>query len=154
MAKKYTINLTEVEIEKLRSLIRCGKSKARTITRARIVLMAFEGKTDQTISQSLGVSVATVERTRAKFAKDGDVSLNDRPHPPKQPKLDGSQEAFLIATACSKAPEGRSGWTMKLLAERLVSLEIVDSISDETVRRTLKKTKLSRGLRNNGVFPR
>jgi hypothetical protein len=80
-------------------------------------------------------------RTREKFVIGGlEYAIQDRPHPPKPRKLDGKQEAFLIATACSSAPEGRTRWTMQLLADRLITLGIVDSISDETVRQTLKKT--------------
>lgn len=142
MGKKYTINLNSAEVEQLRSLIRSGTSKARTITRARILLMAFNGKTDSLIAEVLSINVSTVERTRAKFVTGGlDFVLSDRPHPPKPRKLDGKQEAFLIATACSAAPEGRTRWTLKLLAQRIVSLGLVDSMSYETVRQTLKKTK-------------
>jgi transposase len=141
MIKKYTVNLTEEELEKLRTIIRAGKTKARTITRARIILMSFEGKTDKAIAHNLGVNVSTVERTRHRLATGGiDLVLNERPHPPKTRKIDGEKEAFLIATACSKAPTGNIRWTLRLLAGRLVHLGIVDSISYETVRRTLKKT--------------
>jgi hypothetical protein len=83
-----------------------------------------------------------VKRTREKFVIGGlEYAIEDRPHPPKPRKLDGNQEAFLVATACSTAPEGRTRWTMQLLADQLISLGIVDSISDETVRQTLKKTR-------------
>jgi transposase len=108
--------------------------------------MAWEGETDKAIAQCLRVHVSTVERTRARYVEGGmKRAVQDRPHPPKQPKLNGEQEAFLIATACSAAPEGRIRWTMKLLAERMVSLNIIDSVSGETVRSYLKKTKLNLG---------
>lgn len=108
--------------------------------------MASEGETDATIADRLRVSVSTVERTRAKLVKSGiEGTLNDRPHPPKPRKLDGFKEAFLIATACSEPPDGRTRWTLKLLADRIVTLEVVDSISYETVRSYLKKTMSSRG---------
>jgi transposase len=146
MAKKYTVNLTKEEVEKLRSLIRCGKSKARSITRAHILLMAWEGETDKAIADRLRVSISTVERTRAKYVNSGiDGTLNDREHPPKPRKLDGLKEAFLIATACSEPPDGRTRWTLRLLADRIVSLDVVDAISYETVRSYLKKTISSRG---------
>ncbi|MDZ7965817.1 MAG: helix-turn-helix domain-containing protein [Nostoc sp. DedSLP03] len=104
--------------------------------------MASESYPDNAIDSTLRVNVSTVERTREKFVVGGlEYALEDRPHPPKPRKLDGKQEAFLVATACSTAPEGRTRWTMQLLAEQLVNLGIVDSISDETVRQTLKKTK-------------
>lgn len=146
MAKKYTVNLSKEEVEKLRSLIKTGLNKARSITRAHILLMAWEGEIDTAITECLRVHVSTVERTRARYVEGGiELAVQDRPHPPKQRKLDGEQEAFLIATACSKAPSGRNRWTMKLLAERIVSLNIVDSVSKETVRSYLKKTKLNLG---------
>lgn len=146
MVKKYTVDLKTEEVEKLRSLIKTGKSKARSITRAHILLMAWEGKIDQEIAECLRVHVSTVERTRARYVEGGiELAVQDRPHPPKQRKLDGQQEAFLIATACSNAPEGRNRWTMKLLAERMVSLNIVDSVSKETIRSYLKKMKLNLG---------
>jgi transposase len=103
--------------------------------------MASESYPDNAISSTLRINVSTVERTREKFVVGGlEYALEDRPHPEKPRKLDGKQEAFLVATACSTAPEGRTRWTMQLLAEQLINLGIVDSISDETVRQTLKKT--------------
>jgi transposase len=142
MAKKYIVDLNEAELSHLQSLTKTGKHKARTITRANILLMASESYPDNAIASTLRVNVSTVERTREKFVVGGlEYALEDRPHPPKPRKLDGKQEAFLVATACSTAPEGRTRWTMQLLAEQLVNLGIVDSISDETVRQTLKKTK-------------
>lgn len=146
MEKKYTVDLTPEEVEKLHKIISSGKTKARTITRARIILMSFEGKTDKAIADNLKTSISTVERTRRRLATGGiDLVLNERPHPPKKLKINGEKEAFLIATACSKAPSGNRRWTLRLLAGRLVHLGITDSVSYETVRRTLKKTKLSRG---------
>lgn len=99
--------------------------------------MASEGYSDSAIASTLRVNVSTVERTREEFVVGGlDFILSDRPHPPRPCKQSGRQEAFLIATACSEPPEGRVRWTMQLLADRLVSINIVDSISDETVRQT------------------
>lgn len=142
MAKKYIVDLEEAELFQLQSLIKTGKHKARTITRANILLMASERYSDSAIASTLRVNISTVERTREKFVVGGlEYAVEDRPHPPKPRKLDGNQEAFLVATACSAAPEGRNRWTMQLLAAQLMSLGIVDSISDETVRQTLKKTK-------------
>lgn len=146
MAKKYIVDLSEDEVSQLQTIIKKGKHKARTITRANILLMASEGEIDQAIAAIVRVHIATVERTREKFVVGGlDFALNDEPHPPKPRKLEGKQEAFLIATACSDPPEGRVRWTMQLLADHLVEIGIVDSISDETVRQTLKKTNLNRG---------
>jgi len=142
MAKKYIVDLEEAKLFQLQSLIKTGKHKARTITRANILLMASERYSDSASASTLRVNISTVERTREKFVFGGlEYAVEDRPHPPKPRKLDGNQEAFLVATACSAAPEGRNRWTMQLLAAQLMSLGIVDSISDETVRQTLKKTK-------------
>lgn len=146
MAKKYVVKLTEAERENLRILIRQGKQSARTLSRARILLLSDEGNTDQTIADALHLHVNTVERIRAKFVEGGiEFALQNRPIPGARRKLDGKAEAFLVATACTDAPNGRAKWTMQLLADELVRLELVEDISDETVRRTLKKTKLSLG---------
>lgn len=146
MAKKYIVDLNSEERSHLESVTKTGKHKARTITRANVLLMANEGYLDKEIASVLRVNVSTVERTREKFVVGGlEYAIEDRPHPPKSRKLDGKQEAFLIATACSNPPEGRSNWTMQLLADRLINLGVVDSISDETVRQTLKKTMSSLG---------
>jgi transposase len=99
------------------------------------------------------VGIATVERVRKRFVEEGlEAALNERPRPGGQRKLDGKQEAFLIALACSTRPEWRTSWTMPLLAQKFVELRAIDAISDETVRRTLKKTSLSRGRKRPGVF--
>jgi transposase len=153
MAKKYLINLTSQEQADLETLINKGKSTARIITRARILNLSSEGKSDSLIASYLKVGVSTVERIRKKFIEGGlTFALSDRPNPGKpKPKLDEKQEAFLIATACSDGPDGYSQWTMQLLADRLVELKIVESISDETVRRILKKRKINLVCKKNGV---
>lgn len=111
-------------------------------------MLADEGHRDDQIAQMLKVGQSTVHRTRQRCVEEGvEKALTERPRPGSKAKLDGKIEAlaFLVATACSDAPEGRKRWTMQLLADRLVALNLVESISDETVRRTLKKTKLSLG---------
>jgi transposase len=109
-------------------------------------LLSDEGYKDTEIAERVGVGVATVERVRQKFVQRGlDETLAEAHRPGGKRRLDGTAEAFLVATACSDAPQGGSDWTMQLLAERLVKLGVVDAISDETVRRTLKKTSSSRG---------
>ena len=139
--KKYIVNLSDTEVEELSTLLRTGKHSARMLTRARILLQAHGGQTDRVIAENLGVNVSTVEGAREKYvlADSLERALKDRPHPPKPRKLDATAEAFLMATACSDAPGGRSEWRMQLLADRLVELGVVESISDETVRQTLKK---------------
>lgn len=142
MNKRYIVDLTADERAELRALLNAGVAPARRLTRARILLLADEGGTDQGIAAALHVHAATVERTRRRFVEGGvERALRDRPRPGGRPKLDGKQAAHLVALACSRAPEGRAQWTMQLLADRLVALGVVDAISDETVRRTLKKTR-------------
>ena len=146
MGKKYIVDFNSAERSLVESVTKTGKHKARSITRAHILLMADEGYLDAEIASTLRVNVSTVERTREKYVVGGwEYAIQDRPHPPKQRLLDGKPEAFLVATACSTPPEGRNRWTMQLLADKLVSLGIVNSISDETVRQTLKKTRSSLG---------
>ena len=145
-AKKYVVTLTDDEREQVEGLLKRGQVGTRTSARARILLHAAEGATDEAIAAAVRVGSATVERIRQKFVAGGlDWALHERPRPGGKRKLDGKQEAFLVATACSTPPDGRPRWTMQLLADRLVEIELVDSISDETVRRTLQKTSSSRG---------
>jgi transposase len=142
MPKKNIINLSQVEIEKLYSIIKTGSSKARVITRAHVLLMTNEGETDKAIAQRFRIHVSTVERTRTKYYQGGiELAINDRPHPPKKRKLCSEQEEILVATISLTPPPGKTHWTMQLLAEHLVSLGMVDSISDETVRSYLKKRR-------------
>lgn len=151
--KKYKVTLTAEERQQLHDLVNTGKAAAKKLAYARILLKADAAPggpawLDQRIADAVEVSVATVERVRQRFVEDGlDAALSRKPRerPARQPKLDGRGEARLIALACSAPPEGRKEWTMKLLADRLVELEVVDSISDETVGRVLKKTRSSRG---------
>ncbi len=153
--KKYVVKLTEKQKSHLLELIRKGEAKARILTRARILLLAAEGKTDKFVADALKVNPQTVRNIRKRFAEEGlEAALRERPRPGAQPKLDAKGEAFLIALACSDPPEGREHWTMQLLADRLVELGVVDSISDETVRRVLKKTNSSPGRRSSGASAR
>jgi putative transposase len=154
MAKRYVVTLTDAERAHLRTLTKKGKVSARKLSRAHTLLQADAGATDQTIAAALHIGMATVERTRKRFVEEGlEAALTERPRPGGRCKLDGKQQAFLIALACSTPPEGRTCWTMQLLADRLIELRVVDAIADETVRRTLKKTPSSRGRRRPGVFP-
>jgi len=140
MCKRYTVGLSDEERTRLREMVRKGNLSARKLNRAHILLSADERALDATTAKSLHVDVATVERTRKRFVEGGlDWALNERPRPGAKLKLDGKQEAHLIALACSAPPEGRQRWTMQLPTDRLVKLGVVDTISDETVRRTLKR---------------
>ena len=142
MAAKYLVTLTDDERAQLLALIKKGTVSARTLTRAHILLQADRGTPDTVIAAALHTGTATVERTRKRFVEEGlDAALQERPRPGARRKLEGKQEAFLLALACSTPPDGRKHWTMQLLADKLVELKHVESISDETVRRTLKKTR-------------
>ena len=142
--RKYIVNLTPEEREELEALISSGVAPARKLTRARILLKSDEGWTDKAISEALDVGTPTVERVRKRFVEWGGIKAIERRKPRRQyeRKLDGDGEARLIGLACSEPPEERTRWTLKLLADKLVTLEAVDidSISYETVRRGLKKT--------------
>jgi transposase len=144
--KKYIVDLDERERDQLEQLTTKGESGARRIRRARILLLADEDRLDKEIASFLGAAVTTVERVRKRFVEEGlEAALSERPRPGAARKLDGRQEAFLMALACSDAPEGRGRWSMRMLADRLVELEVVEEISDETVRRTLKRGTSNRG---------
>jgi transposase len=140
-AKRYVITLTDEERVQLLALTKKGRVAARRLTRAHILLQADAGTTQDAIAAALHIGRATVVRICRRFIEEGlEAALRDRSRPGAQRKLDGKQEAFLIALACSPPPEGRKSWTMQLLANQLVELRVVEAISDETVRRTLKKT--------------
>jgi transposase len=150
--KRFRVTLTSAERDELRHLISSGKTAARTLAHARILLKADtppeqSGPFDVDIAAAVEVSVNTVERVRQRFVEEGlQAALVPRvPTDPRPTKLDGRGEARLIAEVCSPPPDDRPRWTLKLLADRLVDLQVVASISYETVRRTLKKTSSSRG---------
>lgn len=144
--KTYIVELTEQERKHLLELTRKGTCAARRVKRAHVLLLADQGKHDKQIVEALNVGRATVERHRKRFVEGGlEWALNERPRPGARPKLDGRQVALLTAIACSDPPEGRKAWSMQLLADRLVDLGEVDCISQDTVRRVLKKTRSSPG---------
>ena len=152
MHKTYRVKLISEERAYLEHLLAGGKAAARTLTHARILLKADEGVvgprwTDTAVADALEVNRSTVERVRQRCVEEGfDAALRPRPSPQlRRRKLDGAQEAQLVALACSPAPAGRDRWTLHLLADQLVTLNIVEAISYESVRRTLKKTTSSRG---------
>ena len=146
MAKKYVVDLTDEERQCLLALLKKGKVAARRVRRAQVLLQAANGTADTAIAAALHIGVATVERVRKRFVEEGlEAALSERRRPGGQPKLTGKDEAFLIAVACSVPPEGRKRWTMQLLADRVVEVGLVDTISDDTIRRTLKKTPSNLG---------
>ena len=141
MRKIYQVTLTEAERTSLHDLTKKGTVAARKLTRAHVLLQADAGATDSTIAQALHIGRATVERVRKRFVQQGvEAALSEQKRPGAKRKLDGKAEATLIAWTCSAPPDDRTCWTMQLLADKLVELKLVDAISDETVRRTLKKT--------------
>jgi transposase len=122
-AIKYIVDLTEKEREQLFQLIRKGNSAARKLTRARILLKANEGLTDAQVAKALDTGTATVSRVRKRFVEEGlDCALKERPRPGQRLRLDGKEQAHLIAVACSNPPEGHARWTLGLLAGQMVEL--------------------------------
>jgi transposase len=155
MTKKYLVTLTDEELTQILALTHKGRIAARRLMRAHILRLAHEQQTDTVIAQTLQTSVATVERVRERFVLGGiEYALSEEPRLGAPRKLTGKQEAFLVALACSTPPKGYHAWTMQLLADRLIQSKVVQhELSDETVRRTLKKTISNRGSAPNGVFP-
>jgi transposase len=151
--KKYVVTLTDEERQHLQGLLAAGKAAAQKLTHARILLKADQAEggpawPDERIAEALDIGRATIARVRQRLVEQGlEAALGrkpqDRPSRPRQ--LDGAAEARLIALACSPPPEGRAAWTLRLLADQLVELEVVDTVSHETVRQVLKKTSSSPG---------
>jgi hypothetical protein len=155
--KKYLVTLTSAERDQLTRLTSAGKASARTLTRARILLKADQAAggpawEDARIAEALDCGLRTVERVRQRFVERGlDAALTHAEQTPRRRQVfDGATEARLIALACSQPPDGRAGWTLRLLADRLVELEVVEAVSRETVRRALKKTRSSRTCASSG----
>jgi len=148
MNKKYIVRLEETERAELLKLVSAGKAAARKLIHARVLLKADVGPggpawTDAQIAEALDLHANTVVGIRERFVEQGleaALARKKRATPPRPRRLDGRQEARLIALACGQPPEGRAGWTLRLLADRMVELNIVEGLSYETVRRTLKKT--------------
>ena len=139
--ERYAVQLSEEERERLTQLVRSGRSSARIVTRARILLKVDEGWTAPQVASALDVSAGTVFRIKRRYVEEGlDAVLHDRVQANRFRKLDDKGEAHLIALAYSDAPEGHDHWTLQLLADRMVELGVVESLSYETVRLKLKKT--------------
>ena len=156
--KKYVVKLSGEERERLEAMVRAGKGSAQILTRARILLKADvseagEGWSDSAISAALDTSVNNVARTRQQLVEEGFEATLSRKYNPNSARrriFDGAAEAKLIALACSPAPEGFARWTLRLLEEKVVELNIVEKASDNTIGRTLKKTSLNRTAIGNG----
>lgn len=159
MSKLYIVQLSQDEREELERITRLGKSAAWKIARAHALLKCDQGEfgpgwTDEQIAQAYGMTARSVSSWREQAVEHGPMSLltrKARQEPPTPPKLDGEGQAKLTKLACSQAPLGHASWTLRLLAEQLVELGVVESISPETVRRVLKKTTSSHGKNSNGA---
>ena len=153
-AIKYKVKLAESERSRLNEVSHRGKLSVRTVKRALALLKAAEGLRDGEIAGVLLISAATVARVRKRFVEEGlEAAINDQPRPGRERKLDGKQEAHLVAIACSSPPEGHVNWTLRLLAGKVVELEFAESVSLETVRQLLKKTNSNHGKRKSGASP-
>ena len=156
--KKYRVSLTDEERRDLHDLIAAGKAAAKRLAHARILLKADAADggpawPDGRIAEAVEVSVATIERVRQRFVEQGlEAALVRKPQdrPSRERILDGRAEARLVALACSPPPDGRKAWTLRLLADRLVELEVVESVGREAVRLALKKMRSSRGSAASG----
>ena len=154
MAKRHVVELTDDQRAALEQQ-EAGLLTRRQRYRVQILLRADAGDTDAEIAEEVGVSAGTVANVRRRFAAGGlDVALNDRPRPGATPVLDGKAEAIVIATACGPVPQGRATWTARMLAHRLVELQVVEGVSEDTILRVLKKVNSSRGRSGRGACPR
>ena len=154
-ALKYKVELNESERTHLKQIANRGETSARKVKRALVLLKADEGLPDHGVACALLISRATVGRVRRRFVNEGlQSALNERPRPGQKRKLDGRQEAHLVAIACSDAPQGHTHWTLQLLADKVVAMGFTESICLETVRQILKKTNSSRGKGRSGAFPK
>jgi putative transposase len=145
MKVKNQVRLRLKERALLKQIISKGSEKARKITRCRILLLADEGKTDTQIIEALMVARNTIRTVRSRYVREGlEAATNEQPRPGIPAKFSGRQKAKITAIACSQPPEGRSRWTLRLIADKVVELGMVESISHQTVKRILKKTSLNR----------
>ncbi len=152
MRKAAFVRLTEEQRADLDRRLERDALTGRQRRRLQILLLAGQGQTDVQIAQATSAGVSTVERLRKRFATAGlDVALAEKPRRGAPAKLDGKQEAIIVALACSDVPEGQARWSARLLANRAVELEVVESVSESTVRRLLKKTRSSRGRSGRGA---
>ena len=152
---KYKVELTQSERSALIETSGRGKPLARTVKRALALLKADQGLADREVAEAVSLSAATVARVRRRFVEEGvEAAINDRARPGRGRKLNGRQEAHLVAITCSNAPEGHAHWTLQLLADQVVAMEFAGSISLETVRQILKKTNSNHVRRKSGASPR
>src|SRR3954470_19999903 len=155
MREAAFVRLTPEQRSELTDRLECEPLNGRRRRHFQILLLADEGRTDEQIAAATGASRSTVERHRTRLAREGlEAALSDKPRSGAPAKLDGKQEAMIVALACSDAPEGQARWTARLLANRAVELEVIESVSESTVRRVLEKKHSSRGRRGRGASRR
>ena len=142
--KSHCVKLSTHERQYLQKIVESGEDKARKITRCRILLLADKGKTDQEISDALNVCLATIFNIRRRYCQGGlERAISEEARSGQPPKFKGKSMAKITALACSKPPEGRAKWSLRLLADRVIELDIVETISHVSVRNILKKTNLN-----------
>jgi transposase len=152
MRKTAVVHLTDEQRADLTHRLERNPLTGRQRRRHQILLLADQGRTDEQIVQATGAGLSTVERLRKRWVREGlDAALAEKPRGGAPAKLDGKQQAMIVALACSDAPEGHAQWSARLLANRAVAMEIVESLSESSVRRLLKKTRSSRGRSSRGA---
>jgi putative transposase len=145
MRRAQQIQLTEQQRKELKKLVSTGTSQARVLTRARIILLAAKGEGNQEIADALGVSWRTVIRIKSRFKEEGLDAIKEHSRPGRPPRITGDVQAKLTMLACSPPPPGAARWTLQMLADKMVQLKYIDSISDVAVMKHLKKTGLDLG---------
>jgi transposase len=148
----YKVKLSKKQEQELLEITRCGKRPVRQVKKAQILLFANEGKIDREIAELLHITVRTVQETRRRFCQERMDVLKSKPVPGRPKKIDGRVEAEIMATALSDPPKGQAKWTLQMIADHVVELKVIPSISYESVRQTLKKKKLSIGLQRSGKY--
>ncbi len=155
MRKTAVVHLTQEQRADLTQRLERDALTGRQRRRHQILLLTDQGLTDEQVAQATGAGLSTVERLRKRCVREGlEAALAEKPRPGVPATLDGKQEALLIALACSDAPPGQARWSARLLANRAVEMEIVEAVSESTVRRLLKKTRSSRGRNGRGASRR
>jgi putative transposase len=152
MPKKYLVKLTASARQRLEALVEQKRGSARQQRRMQALLLSADGSSDEDIAEEVGLHVSSLERLRKRCAKEGwEVAIRERRRSGAPVLLDAKQEAVLVSLACEKPSNGQARWSLRQLGERLIALEVVETISHETIRRTLKKTSLSRGKSGPGA---
>lgn len=148
----YRVKLSKKQKQELLEITKCGKRPVRQVKKAQILLLTHEGKIDKEIAELLHITVRTVQETRRQFCQEKMNVLKRKPVSGRPKKIDGRVEAEIMATALSDPPKGQARWTLQMIADHVVELKVITSISYESIRQTLKKKKLSHGLQRSGKY--